>query len=94
MIPNFMVMNHKKGLFGIDINKVEDIKNLKDPNRKEVPESLGIVPAVVFLMVSIVSQVVIKLDTIQQLEYNASLLSICFMIFLGFSYCTPKIYIW
>lgn len=85
MIPNFMVMNHKKGLFGIDINKVEDIKNLKDPNRKEVPESLGIVPAVVFLMVSIVSQVVIKLDTIQQLEYNASLLSICFMIFLGFS---------
>lgn len=85
MIPNFMKMNHKKGLFGVDINKVEDIKNLKDPNRKEVPESLGIVPATVFLMVSIVSQAFLKLDTIQRLEYNASLLSICFMIFLGFS---------
>lgn len=85
MIPTFMEMNHKKGLFGVDINKVEDIKNLKDPNRKEVPESLGLVPAVVFLLVSIVSQTMIKLNTIEQLEYNASLLSICFMTFLGFS---------
>ena len=85
MIPNFMEMNLKKGLKGIDINKIEDKKNLKDPDAKEVPESLGIVPSTVFLVASISSQLFLKLDINQQLEYNASLLSICFMIFLGFT---------
>jgi hypothetical protein len=36
LIPNFMEMNHSKKIFGVDINKCEDIKNLSDPNRKEV----------------------------------------------------------
>ena len=36
MIPVFMEMNHKKKIFGIDINKVQDIKDLSDPGRKEV----------------------------------------------------------
>jgi len=36
MIPVFMEMNHKKKIFGIDINKVQDIKDLNDPGRKEV----------------------------------------------------------
>jgi len=36
MIPIFMEMNHKKKIFGIDINKVQDIKDLNDPGRKEV----------------------------------------------------------
>ena len=36
MIPIFMKMNHKKKIFGIDINKVQDIKDLNDPGRKEV----------------------------------------------------------
>jgi len=85
MIPNFMEMNLKRGLKGIDINKIEDKKNLKDPDAKEVPESLGIVPSTVFLVASISSQLFLKLDINQQLEYNASLLSICFMIFLGFT---------
>lgn len=36
MIPIFMEMNHKKKIFGIDINKVQDIKDLNDPGRREV----------------------------------------------------------
>lgn len=85
MIPNIMLMTLKSGLKGVDVNKCVNYKDPKDPNYKEVPESLGIVPAVVFLMVSILSQMFMSLTAIQKLEYNASLLSICFMIFLGFS---------
>lgn len=36
MVPVFMEMNHKKKIFGIDINKVQDIKDLNDPGRREV----------------------------------------------------------
>lgn len=36
MIPIFMELNHKKKIFGVDINKCADIKDLSDPNRKEV----------------------------------------------------------
>jgi len=36
MIPNFMELNYNKKIFGVDINKCHDIKDLTDPNRKEV----------------------------------------------------------
>ena len=85
MIPVFKEMTLKAGLFGIDINKCVDPKDEKDPNRKIIPESLGIVPGFVFLGVTIISQIFMKLTILQQLEYNAALLSICFMILLGFS---------
>ena len=85
LIPVFKEMTLKAGLFGVDINKCVDPKDEKDPNRKIIPESLGIVPGFVFLGVSITSQIFMKLTIIQQLEYNAALLSICFMILLGFS---------
>ena len=62
MIPVFMQMNYAKKIFGVDINKVEDITNKLDPDRKEVPESLGIVPATVFLVISILFQVFLNLD--------------------------------
>jgi UDP-N-acetylglucosamine--dolichyl-phosphate N-acetylglucosaminephosphotransferase len=85
MIPNFMELNYKKKIFGVDINKCEDIKILSDPNRKETPESLGIIPSTVFLVVSIISQTFFNLDPERKLEFFAGLLSICFMIFLGWS---------
>ena len=85
MIPVFKEMTLKAGLFGVDINKCVNPKDEKDPNRKIIPESLGIVPGFVFLGVSITSQIFMKLNIMQQLEYNAALLSICFMILLGFS---------
>ena len=62
MIPIFMQMNYTKKIFGVDINKVEDITNKADPDRVEVPESLGIVPATVFLVTSILFQVFLNLD--------------------------------
>jgi UDP-N-acetylglucosamine--dolichyl-phosphate N-acetylglucosaminephosphotransferase len=85
MIPVFMEINHAKKIFGVDINKCEDIKNLADPERKEVPESLGIVPATVFLVISIVSQSIFSFEDKRKLEMSSGLLSICFMIFLGFA---------
>ena len=83
MIPPFMIILHKKKIFGVDINKCEDIRNLADPNRKEVPESLGIVPSVVFLVVTILFQS-IYLDKNFTNSYISALLSICFMVLLGF----------
>ena len=85
MIPIFKEMTLKAGLFGIDINKCVNYKDEKDPDRKIIPESLGIVPGFAFLAVSITSQIFMKLTILQQLEFNAALLSICFMILLGFS---------
>ena len=85
MIPVFKEMTLKAGLFGVDINKCLNYKNEKDPDRKIIPESLGIVPGFVFLAVSITSQTFMKLSLLQQLEFNAALLSICFMVLLGFS---------
>ena len=85
MIPVFKVMTYNKGLFGVDINKCANYKDKNDPDRKEIPESLGIVPGFVFLAVSITSQLFMKLSLLEQLEFNAALLSICFMVLLGFS---------
>ena len=85
MIPIFKEMTLKANLFGIDINKCQNPKDVNDPDRKIIPESLGIVPGFVFLTVSISSQLFMKLSILQQLEFNAALLSICFMILLGFS---------
>ena len=34
MIPTFMKLNIEKEIYGVDINKVEDITNLNDPDRK------------------------------------------------------------
>ena len=56
MIPVFKEMTLKAGLFGVDINKCLNYKDEKDPDRKIIPESLGIVPGFVFLAVSITSQ--------------------------------------
>lgn len=64
-----MQMNYAKKIFGVDINKVEDITNKRDPDRMEVPESLGIVPATVFLVTSILFQVFLNLDE-KNVDFN------------------------
>lgn len=53
MIPPFMDMFLKKGKYGVDINKVENYMNKEDPNRKLIPECLGLVSSVSFLVVLI-----------------------------------------
>lgn len=48
------------------------------------PEGLGIVPAIVFLMVTIHEQLFLSDAKGHLVEYNAALLSICMTILLGF----------
>ncbi len=71
-------------LIGKDINKPHR------PDNERVPESLGVVCGVSYLVVVIVYQVYLAsrtpaITTANLMEYNAGLSSICFMIFLGFS---------
>lgn len=85
MIPPFMEMFLKKKIQGVDINKVEDYTNLNDPNRKIVPESLGLVPSVVFIVIMILYLFLFKFNRINDTQQLASILvSIIFMILLGF----------
>ncbi|XP_057546225.1 uncharacterized protein LOC130825164 [Amaranthus tricolor] len=70
----------RRNLFGFDINK----KGTPQGNVK-VPESLGIVVGIVFLVVAILFQHFnFTADSVWLVEYNAALASICFMILLGF----------
>ncbi|KAL3533690.1 hypothetical protein ACH5RR_007211 [Cinchona calisaya] len=80
MIPVASKFVSRRNLFGYDINKKgTPLGSVK------VPESLGIVVGIVFLVVAILFQYSnFKADSIWLVEYNAALASICFMILLGF----------
>ncbi|GLJ49675.1 hypothetical protein SUGI_1054170, partial [Cryptomeria japonica] len=70
----------RRNMFGYDINK----KGSPQGSIK-VPESLGLVTGVVYLVVAILFQHFnFTSDSIWLVEYNAALGSICFMLFLGF----------
>ncbi|KAF7458948.1 N-acetylglucosamine-1-phosphate transferase [Cryptosporidium felis] len=56
----------------------------KERSTKKIPESLGIVPASIFMIVSICNQLLFSNDPVKLLEYNSGLFSICMMAFLGF----------
>ncbi|RDX82618.1 UDP-N-acetylglucosamine--dolichyl-phosphate N-acetylglucosaminephosphotransferase, partial [Mucuna pruriens] len=80
MIPVASRYVQKRNLFGFDINK----KGTPQGNVK-VPESLGIVVGIVFLVVAILFQYFnFTADSNWLVEYNAALASICFMTLLGF----------
>ncbi|XP_057770389.1 uncharacterized protein LOC130990182 [Salvia miltiorrhiza] len=80
MIPVASKYVLRRNLFGYDINK----KGTPDGSIK-VPESLGIVVAVVFLAVTILFQYFnFTADSNWLVEYNAALASICFITLLGF----------
>jgi UDP-N-acetylglucosamine--dolichyl-phosphate N-acetylglucosaminephosphotransferase len=83
-IPVIKRYTYDAQLHGRDINKPHRPKN------ERVPESLGVVCGVSYLIVVIVYQVYLAsrtpaITSSNLMEYNASLSSICFMIFLGFS---------
>ena len=83
-IPVIKNYTFKARLMGKDINKPHR------PDNERVPESLGVVCGVSYLIVVILYQVYLATRTpaitsSHLMEYNASLSSICFMIFLGFS---------
>ncbi|CAL0321561.1 unnamed protein product [Lupinus luteus] len=70
----------KRNLFGYDINKKDT-----PMGSVKVPESLGIVVGIVFLVVAILFQYFnFTEDSIWLVEYNAALACICFMMLLGF----------
>lgn len=70
----------RRNMFGYDINK----KGTPRGSIK-VPESLGIVVGIVFLVITILFQYFnFTSDSNWLVEYNAALASICFMILLGF----------
>ncbi|KAK7344965.1 hypothetical protein VNO77_15272 [Canavalia gladiata] len=80
MIPVASKYVLKRNLFGYDINK----KGTPQGNVK-VPESLGIVVGIVFLVVAILFQYFnFAPDSNWLVEYNAALACICFMTLLGF----------
>ena len=72
--------NKKAGLSGKDLGK----KGGPLENR-DVPEALGIVSGIVFLMCMIFTQLIFAKDANEMVIYHSALFSICFMIFLGFT---------
>ncbi|KAL6539774.1 hypothetical protein OROHE_011545 [Orobanche hederae] len=80
LIPVASKYVSRSNLFGYDINK----KGTPDGSIK-VPESLGIVVGIIFLVVTILFQYFnFTADSNWLIEYNAALVSISFMILLGF----------
>ncbi|KAK4800949.1 hypothetical protein SAY86_021436 [Trapa natans] len=80
MIPVASRYVLRRNLFGYDINK----KGTPQGSVK-VPESLGIVIGIVYLVLAISFQYFnFTADSNWLVEYNAALASICFMILLGF----------
>ncbi|KAL6336692.1 hypothetical protein AAG906_036006 [Vitis piasezkii] len=80
MIPVASSYVIRRSLFGYDINK----KGTPQGSVK-VPESLGIVVGIVFLVLAILFQYFnFTSDSNWLVEYNAALASICFMTLLGF----------
>ena len=79
LVPVIAEYTHKKGLTGKDMGKKGTILESHD-----VPEALGVVSGTVFLMITIISQLLFATKVEQFVIYNSALFSICFMIFLGF----------
>jgi UDP-N-acetylglucosamine--dolichyl-phosphate N-acetylglucosaminephosphotransferase len=80
LVPVIAEYTLKRGLTGKDMGKKGTRRESKD-----VPEALGIVTGVVFLMTAILSQLLFAANVQQLVIYNSALFSICFMIFLGFT---------
>lgn len=79
LIPVFAEYTIKRGLCGKDLGKKGTAMESKD-----VPEALGIVCGIVFLVCTILSQIIFAKNEKQLIVYNSALFSVCFMIFLGF----------
>lgn len=79
LIPVFSEYTLRRGLAGKDLGK----KGTPHESR-DVPEALGLVCGIVFLVCTIISQLLFAKDDKLMIIYNSALFSICFMIFLGF----------
>lgn len=79
MIPVMAQYTLKRGIAGKDLGKKGTATESTD-----VPEALGIVPGIVYLICAIFTQLLFAKNDNQLVIYNSGLFSVCFMIFLGF----------
>eukprot|EP01138_Halocafeteria_seosinensis_P001782 gb/GECG01001825.1/.p1 GENE.gb/GECG01001825.1/~~gb/GECG01001825.1/.p1 ORF type:complete len:402 (+),score=16.13 gb/GECG01001825.1/:1-1206(+) len=81
LIPRMKRYTEKSGLQGKDL-----CKRGTTEGDKPVPEALGIVCGCVFLVIVILAQLFWAKNNSELLgEYNAALMSVCFMVLLGFA---------
>ena len=72
--------NLKARLSGKDLGKKGTARESVD-----VPEALGIVPGIIFLVCTISTQLLFAKSAQEMVIFNSALFSVCFMIFLGFT---------
>ncbi|KAK8807862.1 hypothetical protein WA158_007391 [Blastocystis sp. Blastoise] len=79
LIPVFMPMTEKSGLWGKDLCK-------KGTDREDVhvPESLGVVVGTVLVLIIIIMQIIYGKTQEDIATFSSACLSICFMVLLGF----------
>ena len=81
LVPKIKVYTLRKGICGKDLGKRGS--SIAD---KDVPEALGIVPGAIFMICLILCLVGYATShPTKLLDCNSALLSICFMLFLGFT---------
>jgi len=79
LVPLISNYTLKRGLSGKDLGK----KGTPTENN-DIPEAVGLVSGIAFLISTIVSQLIFAKTESQLVIYNSALFSICFMIFLGY----------
>lgn len=80
MIPIFSLFLKQANIFGFDMNKKGTTAG-----SIQIPEALGIVPAFVFLIFNMIGILYTKnFHKDMVLMHTAGILSICFIVFLGF----------
>lgn len=79
-----LLQNKQGGELSLVVGEDRDGTVQTEEKGRRIPESLGIVPASMFMITSICSQLLFSNDPVKLLEYNSGLFSICMMTFLGF----------
>jgi len=80
LVPVVAEYTLKKSICGKDLGKKGTVHESRD-----IPEALGLVCGVVYLICTILNQLSYAKTLNQLVIYNSALFSICFMIFLGFT---------
>lgn len=79
LVPVVGEYTKSRGICGKDLGK----KGTATEN-DTIPEALGLLCGIVFLICTILTQLIVANQTEQLVIFNSALFSICFMIFLGF----------
>lgn len=82
LVPSVAELTAKAGLAGKDLNKGEE------GEKQRIPESLGLVPGIVYIICVCLLQLLLAnykgTGSEEMVSYNAALFTSCFMLFLGF----------